>query len=525
MPLLLLLHARELLLAPHRPGSRLKKQHCPPLSIMTRILVMTLAMSSAAYAKKREARRRRSQLLREWSPSWHTPVILATASPATLRFPPLLDQFHDWLQRRNKPAASERSNRQVPSLELESSLEARVTPRELGFSVAWSQRDSREGARDDAVLSVAETWPHQTSQNLAVISAADNTIRPASSVRPRIRRKQHELPETELVETIQEQSSDVEEQILTAMTQPIFSEAVWNQLTGREYITHPERIRDLARTGEWITRCSGPDHDENDWIEWRESVTGNIDQGDVLVWTGKSRQEGFGSQLPWIKTRSLVPMSARALKDLLMDSTRVKTYNQWSTGRQDCWVAPSHAEEENDDPASHLAETKIVKARTQPPLGAKPMVAVTLLHARPIQDATTGHANWLVVSRAPGGALFLEDELQAAAAEKTSLSRSDMLLGVNYMEPCPGRQGEACILTSVTHVYSPAVPLMLAERLGVSSAVNFVKDIRALQQQQQPAPDQPIGSDVAVPVPPKKRKGRRHTKVAAFIKEPRQFRP
>ena len=35
-------------------------------------------------------------------------------------------------------------------------------------------------------------------------------------------------------------------------------------------------------------------------------------------------------------------------------------------------------------------------------------------------------------------------------------------------------------LTSVTHVYSPMIPVMLAKSAGVKGAIDFVKDIRAL---------------------------------------------
>ena len=108
--------------------------------------------------------------------------------------------------------------------------------------------------------------------------------------------------------------------------------------------------------------------------------------------------------------------------------------------------------------------TKIVRNYTQPPiLGAKPMVATTLMHARPY--GTDGRS-WLVVSRAIGGSHFPLDKAGGT---------SEMLLGVNLLEALGPTTTQ---MTAVTHVYSPSIPLMVAQRLGVQSAVQFVQDLR-----------------------------------------------
>ena len=60
------------------------------------------------------------------------------------------------------------------------------------------------------------------------------------------------------------------------------------------------------------------------------------DEMTVLVWTGKFKEEdGYGSELPVVKTLSIIPMSPRKMAELLMDSDRVKTYNKMSLGRND----------------------------------------------------------------------------------------------------------------------------------------------------------------------------------------------
>lgn len=54
-----------------------------------------------------------------------------------------------------------------------------------------------------------------------------------------------------------------------------------------------------------------------------------------LVWSGKFPHKHYGHDLPVIRSQGIVNMSPEALVDLLMDSTRVKSYNVSSTGRQD----------------------------------------------------------------------------------------------------------------------------------------------------------------------------------------------
>lgn len=136
-----------------------------------------------------------------------------------------------------------------------------------------------------------------------------------------------------------------------------------------------------------------------------------------------------------------------------MDSSRVKVYNPWTLGRRDLWTDGEH--------------TKIVKSKTQPPLGSKQIISTTFMHARPVQDG------WIVVSRGVGDKAFREEG-------DDSCGRSDFLLGVNYVTPV--KDGNSCQLINIAHVYSPALPQMLAERLGVKSAIQYVKDLRKAKE-------------------------------------------
>lgn len=313
------------------------------------------------------------------------------------------------------------------------------------------QRRSRRRVNDNMSLDLAV--------DLYASSNTVHRIRPRlhhrhSSLLERLRSSSHQQSSQDDTATTSEDNNDA--LILRSITQPIISQAIWDKLSGTEFQQHPEQVDALAVMGEQLAR-SQESSDANQWIDWKAYGSQNsaLQHGHIHVWTGKSKVEGYGSKSPWIKTQSIVPLSPEEMAELLLDSSRVQTYNPWSLGREDMWV-------------DETSKTKIVKNRTQPPMGSKSMVSVTLIHARPLEDGV-----WLVVSRAVGGTAFQTEQ------DRTG-GRSDILLGVNLLQPV-SEDPESCLVTAITHVYSTAVPAMLAEQLGVKGAVKFVKDVRKLK--------------------------------------------
>ena len=144
----------------------------------------------------------------------------------------------------------------------------------------------------------------------------------------------------------------------------------------------------------------------------------------------------------------------------MMDSTRVKSYNSLSLGREDLKNLKTTQN-------SNLhQESKIVRNVVQLPVANSKVESVTLLHSRQLPDGSH-----LLVSRAIGGTKYSSDDAK--------VGKSYILLGVNLFSPVKGSANE-CRMTAVTHAYSPGVPLMLAGKVGVKSAKNFIKDIRAM---------------------------------------------
>ena len=161
-------------------------------------------------------------------------------------------------------------------------------------------------------------------------------------------------------------------------------------------------------------------------------------------------------------------------------------------------------------------EAKIVRNVTKPPLSKKLMEFVTLMYARRLKyedgitagylgggvtsenddDNAANNGSYIVFTRAVSGGRWgtgsgntggSSDGVKArgggsgdgATNEEEEMIRSEILLGVNLLRSIPGEPDKTEV-TSVTHVYSPSVPTMLAGTVGVKGAVDFIKDIRAL---------------------------------------------
>eukprot|EP00797_Seminavis_robusta_P001034 Sro1063_g237070.1 n/a (310) ;mRNA; r:8261-9190 len=238
-------------------------------------------------------------------------------------------------------------------------------------------------------------------------------------------------------------------------TLPLIPEDAWEQLSGDEY-DDPQVVDALAQTG----LIMATKHDNNGWVDWKESMPSNLDatldSGEILVFKGSTIRPGYGSEVPWIKSHSIIPMAPAELAGLMMDSSQVKTYNSLSLGRDDVKVM-QHPE------SSGTHATKIVRNVVQLPVSNSKVESVTLLHTRQLENGSH-----LLISRAIGGSKHF-----------TGVGgKSYILLGVNLFEPTS--DANECRMTAINHVYSPGVPLMLAGKVGVKSAKNFVKDIRAL---------------------------------------------
>ena len=218
-------------------------------------------------------------------------------------------------------------------------------------------------------------------------------------------------------------------------------------------------------------------HDESVWTPANKKTVGLLSSSltqeilakEVLLWVGKLNHGGYGSELPCIKSRGIVrDQSPRELAELLCDSSRVSTYNKMSKGRTDVLVLSLGLDQ---------GETKIIKSVNKPPLVRKMLEFVSLLHARKLTKAETvgGHEGYIVVGRA----VTRKDEDDSNNNKKKG-AKNEILLNVHLLLESEG--GKNTEMINVNHMKSGLVPKMVAKNLGMSSAVSFINDIRALSK-------------------------------------------
>ena len=335
-------------------------------------------------------------------------------------------------------------------------------------SSLWTDRQAplTQNTIEDCDLDITK-WT-DANEDYQVAASDSRVTAVMASLRTRVRTR-HKV--VELEEDMDREGPSAE--LLHELTQPLVKTHVWEELSGQEF-NNPSMIEAMTRTGLFIAEKAK----HNEWITWKAAdkttsqaqQDGNEEQvlqdGGILVYLGKWKKEGYGSNVPAVKSISIIDMSPKDLAELLLDSSRVKTYNKMSVGRKDVRVMQSGV-----DKHGHFGhgETKIVRNITKPPVAKKKMLAVTMMHGRqlrPTDGITEG--GYVVVSRAVGD----------PAVETEDYMLSEILLGVNVLRNT--NVLDQCRMTSVTHVYSPNLPTMLASRLGIKGAVNFVRDIRSI---------------------------------------------
>jgi len=189
---------------------------------------------------------------------------------------------------------------------------------------------------------------------------------------------------------------------------------------------------------------------------------------DVLTWTGGVDHEGFGHDWPVVKARGIVQTSPRELLRFLLDSTQVKRYNKMSQGREDLLILQEGVDTTADESKYGFAgDAKIVRALVKPKMLPKTIEMLSLWYSKPIESAPGAY---MIVSRS------VWEEAQVTSPSNHNVLRSEMLLGVQLLRPCSN--GKCCELTTVTHVFSPGVPELMAKRFAPGSATGMIREIQ-----------------------------------------------
>lgn len=217
-----------------------------------------------------------------------------------------------------------------------------------------------------------------------------------------------------------------------------------------------------SKTAKWIDqnrngwdKCTWRPPSEDHTEAWKNFPSaGSPENERIFVWSTTFGGGGYGSEIPAVRVAGIVPAPAKDVMQLLVDSNRVHEYNKLSLGRTDELIL--QASLGSDGPFGGI--TKVMTSETT--IMRKTLQFTSLMHARETD------AGYKIVTRA------VESPFGSANALK-----SEILLGINVIWRIPG-DDTRCLLIAVNHIRSPFVPMMIAKRIGLQAASNFIHDLR-----------------------------------------------
>lgn len=227
-------------------------------------------------------------------------------------------------------------------------------------------------------------------------------------------------------------------------------------------------------------------NNNNDTREIMGSWPNAASSTDVFVWSSKCTRTGHGSDYPVVKSRGLIPASAQDVVDLIKDSNRVTEYNKMSIGREDQHVLTQDLNSsihsmEKCPKMGVPGEAKIMSSKSHPPLVRKPLEFKTLFYARQLTSEDGVEMDDNGVAYITVGRSVWETPEGTADGADTSSTRCEILLSVNLVREVTTGNGEKwCELTLISHGVSPGIPMFVGKQLALTTAENYIKDIRAL---------------------------------------------
>ena len=257
--------------------------------------------------------------------------------------------------------------------------------------------------------------------------------------------------------------------------------ARWSGTSSTEKI-----LKKRAKAYKNSASTSSSSNNNNDTREIMGSWPNAASSTDVFVWSSKCTRTGHGSDYPVVKSRGLIPASAQDVVDLIKDSNRVTEYNKMSIGREDQHVLTQDLNSsihsmEKCPKMGVPGEAKIMSSKSHPPLVRKPLEFKTLFYARQLTSEDGVEMDDNGVAYITVGRSVWETPEGTADGADTSSTRCEILLSVNLVREVTTGNGEKwCELTLISHGVSPGIPMFVGKQLALTTAENYIKDIRAL---------------------------------------------
>ena len=216
---------------------------------------------------------------------------------------------------------------------------------------------------------------------------------------------------------------------------------------------------------------------------WQNPACGK----DVFVWSSKCTRKGHGSDYPVVKSRGLIPATAKEVVDLIIDSSRVMEYNKTSIGRDDEHILTQdlkssiHSLDYKCSKINIPGEAKIMCSKSQVPLTRKTLEFKTLFYARQLSSDDGIDIDCGVAYITVGRSVWESPDGTSDGANDTSSTRCEILLSVNMIREVKSKSGEKwCELTCINHGISPGIPMFIGKQVALTAAETYIKDIRVV---------------------------------------------
>mmetsp|Transcript_29547 Transcript_29547/g.42262 ORF Transcript_29547/g.42262 Transcript_29547/m.42262 type:complete len:414 (+) Transcript_29547:60-1301(+) len=199
--------------------------------------------------------------------------------------------------------------------------------------------------------------------------------------------------------------------------------------------------------------------------EPRKSMS--ILEREILVWTGRLCKPQYDCGMmdtPMFRAKGIVSgISPYALVNLLLDSSRVKTYNRWTNGRVDYCVFQELLDGASGD--FGVGVSKIVVSESSLPFMNRKLKLTCLMHARRLNESEED--TYLIVSRS------------GHVGQSPTQPDDELLLGVNMIKGVKGHP-QKVELISMSHMKSSVIPSFLVKKAGIGGMLEFFERLRKL---------------------------------------------
>jgi hypothetical protein len=232
------------------------------------------------------------------------------------------------------------------------------------------------------------------------------------------------------------------------------STRIYGALTGQEPSTAPYSLKDIIANGKQYLELSEVDH------AW--DVMG--EEEGVKIWKLKKNAMKFGTSddksWPCIKSSTIIDADPKKVLALLMDSSKVKKYNQYSIGR--------------DDIERVSKNTKIVWNKTRIPFSVKPFDYCTLMHHYEVPRRRADGSKTkdiIIISK------FVEHELVPV---HKNFARCENIIGLQILRSLHSSKNHKprTEITSISHVRYPSTHPILISANAFRGTFNYLDQLR-----------------------------------------------